>query len=152
MKLRNLLRRLARDRRGASVTELALAAPLFALFAAGIIDFGEGLSERFSLQQSVNRTLELLQAGPVEGDAESNEVGYDFLVTEAASAAGVPESSVTMRQWLECDNAPQPEFGGDCEVGQETARYIQLSIDKLHEGRFFFGGRTMTASAAVRIQ
>ncbi len=146
------IRRLAPDEGGASLTELALVAPVLALFVTGIIDLGQGLSERFTLQQAVNRSLELLQAGPLEGDADADDVDYSDLITEAAAAANVPRENVRLRRWLECDNAPQANYSGNCDLGQETARYIELRVDKTFSGRFFLDGYPMVAAAAMRIQ
>ena len=147
-----LLRRLARDRRGASLTELALATPLLVLFLTGMIDLGQGLSERFTMQQAVNRSLELLQAGPLEADADAEDVDYSMLVTEAANAADVPRESVILTRWRECNNVRQNDYGGSCDMGEETARYLQLRIDKSFEGTFFLDGYPMSASASLRIQ
>lgn len=146
------LARLAGDTRGASLTELALVLPLLFLFFGGIIDFGQGLSERFTMQQAVNRSLELLQAGPLEGDAGSDGVDYSPLIAEAAAAANVPPENVTLRRWLECDNAPQPDFDDDCDMGEDTARYLQLRIEKECEGWMFLGDYQLTATGAMRIQ
>lgn len=151
-RLRGFIRRLRRDRRGASLTELALATPLLVLFLTGIIDLGQGLSERFSLQQSVNRSLELVQAGPLEGDADSDDVDYGFVRTEAAAAAGVPAANVTLARWRECDNVRQDDYAGSCDHGAETARYLQLRIEKTYDAMFFLDGYVMAAEAAVRIQ
>lgn len=152
MRPRAALARLAGDTRGASLTELALVAPLLFVFFAGIIDFGQGLSERFTMQQAVNRSLELLQAGPLEADADSDEVDYSPLIAEAAAAADVPPENVTLRRWLECDNAPQPDFDGDCDAGEDKARYLQLRIEKEYEGWLFLDGYQMAATGAMRIQ
>ena len=151
-RLAEMLGRLGRESRGASITELALAAPLLTLFVTGAIDLGDGLSQRFTLQQAVDRSLEMLQAGPIEADADADEVDYSFLVNEAAAAAGVPASQVTLRKWLECDNAPRTDYDDSCDVGEETARYIELRIDKVYDGQFFLGDYPMTATAAMRIQ
>jgi len=149
---RAALVRLARDTRGASLTELALVTPLLFVFFAGIIDLGQGLSERFTMQQAVNRSLELLQAGPQEADAESDQVDYSYLTAEAAAAADVPPENVTLRRWLECDNVPQPDFAGDCDADEDTARYLQLRIEKEYEGWLFLDGYRMAATGAMRIQ
>lgn len=148
----SLLGHLRRDRRGASLTELALATPLLVLFLTGMIDLGQGLSERFTMQQAVNRSLELLQAGPLEADAEAEDVDYSHLVAEAASAAGVPRENVAVTRWRECDNVRQNDYAGSCDMGEETARYLQLRIDKAFEGMFFLDGYPMSASASLRIQ
>ena len=152
LRLARLLRGIGRDLRGASVTELALAVPVMTLFVTGSIDLGQGISERFTLQQSVGRSLEILQAGPIQGSANSNDVDYNFLIDEAAEAAGVQASQVTLTRWLECDNERKDDYGDSCDVGEETARYLQLRVDKVFHGQFFLGDRPMSATAAVRIQ
>ena len=150
--LRAAGRRLALDQRGASLVELAFAVPLLVVFLTGIIDLGQGLSERFTLQQAVSRSLELLQAGPLEGDADDEDVDFSHLVTEAAAAAGVPRGNVTVQRWRECDNVVEAHYEGSCDLGEETARYLRLRIDKTFQGKFFLGNYPMTASGAVRIQ
>ncbi len=152
MRIGMLIARLAADRRGTSVTELALIAPLLTLFVTGLVDVGQGMAERFVMQQAVSRSLEQLQAGPLEGDADSDDVDTSFLVTEAAAAAGVPPANVSVRRWLECANEPQPDYGENCDFGDETARYLELRIDKVYQARFFLGEHPLTAAAAVRIQ
>ena len=146
------LLRLARDRRGISITELAFAAPLLTLFVTGSIDLGQGLSERFSLQQAVNRSLEMVQAGPIQGDANSNDVDYSFLADEAARTAGVSPSQVTLQRWLECDHVRQTDYTDHCDAGEETSRYLQLRVDKAYAGSFFLRNYPMSAMASVRIQ
>ena len=147
-----LIRRIGADRRGTSVVELAFVAPLLTLFLTGLIDVGEGMAQRFTIQQAVNRSLEQLQAGPLEGDAESSDIDYSFLAADAAASAGVSPSDVSVRRWLECDNEPMPDYNGTCDTDEETARYLELRIDKVYEARFFLGDYPLTASAAVRIQ
>jgi Flp pilus assembly pilin Flp len=146
------LRRLVADQCGASVTELALIAPVLTLFVTGAIDLGEGLSARFSLQQSVNRSLEILQAGPVQGASNSDQTDFSYLINETATTAGVPASQVTMRQWLECDNVPKSRYDDTCDAGQETARYLQLRVNKTFQAHFFLGAYPISAEASVRIQ
>jgi len=146
------LRRLGADRKGASIAELALIAPVLTLFVTGAIDLGEGLSARFSLQQAVNRSLEILQSGPAQGANNSDQADFSYLITETANAAGVPASQVTMRQWLECDNVPKPRYDDTCNAGQETARYLQLRVTKTFQAHFFLGAYPISAEASVRTQ
>lgn len=108
-----------RNERGTSVIELAVAAPVLLLFVAGLTDLGRGLSERYRLQQAVNRSLEMAQTGR-DGD-------YAFLVQEAAAAAGVPEANVVQQQWLECDGVKML-WTEECNTGSESARYVKLTI------------------------
>jgi Flp pilus assembly pilin Flp len=146
------LRALERDERGASLVEFGFAVPFLALLVTGVIDVSTGLSERFMLQQAVNRGFELLQAQPPSADAEASEIDYGFVRTEAAAAAGVPVVQVTLNKWLECDGVKQSNFDGTCPEDQEIARYLELRISKTFDGQFFLDNYPMEARGAVRVQ
>ena len=143
---------LARDERGTSLIEFGFLAPFLALLTMGIIDLSRGLAERFTIQQAVNRSLELVQARPAVADADDNEVDYSYVRTEAATAAGVDEDQVTLTHWLECDGVEQQEYTGTCASGEDTARYLRVRIVKDFEGEFYFDTIPMAASGALRIQ
>lgn len=118
--LLSLFVRIMRSERGTSVIELAVAAPVLLMFLVGVTDLGRGLTERYRLQQAVNRTLEMAQTGR-DGD-------YAFLATEAASAAGVPASNVVQEQWVECGGGgTKRTWDEDCNGGA-TARFVKLTI------------------------
>ncbi len=154
--LRNHLRDLAGDRRGFSAVEFAFLAPVLLLFVIGIGDLGRGLSERHALQQAANRTLELAHLGTRQAD-------YSYLIPEAATAAGVPETDVTLRQWLECngDSTSPLAFGASCPSGQQISRYITLTIRSRFIPMFSNmgyltvlpdGSVPLTAEASLRVQ
>ncbi len=143
---------LAGDRRGTSVVEMGFLAPVLGMLVMGVIDLGQGLSERYTLQQSVNRSIELLHANPPEGDATSNDVDYSYLVAQAAEAADVPTSQVTLTRWLQCAGIKAASYTGTCASGQDTARYLELRIDKDFDANFFLGTMPMVATGAIRIQ
>jgi Flp pilus assembly protein TadG len=120
-------RRLARDERGVSIVEFGLFFPILALMLLGTIDFGRGLATKFKLDQATQRTIELASlAGRAQAD-------YSFLVPEAVNASGVPTSQVRLGQWLECRTASgatrrEASFSGTCQTGEQTARYITITI------------------------
>lgn len=145
-------RRLRGDARGVSMVEFGLLAPFLGLLVAGMIDLGQGLSERFTLQQAVNQGLEMLHSATPEAGADESSIDYSFVRTEAAAAAGVPIGQVEMTQWLECEGVRQDEFDGTCEDDEEVARYIHLSIEKNYTGSLFLGEVEMAATGAVRVQ
>ena len=146
-----LLARLRRDECGASLIEFGLLAPVLALLLGGMIDLSEGLSERFKIQQAVNRSLEQVLAMPPQADFNKKDVDYNFLVTEAQNAAG-STATVTLTKWLECDGTKQSSWDGACAQGQDTARYVHLQVVKTFNGFFFMRSRQMTATGAVRVQ
>ena len=145
-------RLLARDERGTSLIEFGFLAPFLALLTMGIIDLSRGLSERFTLQQAVNRSLELVQARPAVAGADETDVNYDFVIAEAVRAAGVEEDQVELSRWRECDGVEEDDYEGTCADGEDSARYLRIRIDKDFEGEFYFDTIPMSATGALRIQ
>jgi Flp pilus assembly protein TadG len=147
------LRGLLGDERGATIIEFAAVAPVLAIFVVGISDVSRGYSERLTLQQAANRTLELAHLG-------STTQNYNFLIPEAAAAAGVPESSVELESWLECEGT-RKLYTDVCADGEQIARYIKLSISKSFKPLFSSAGYSnvaadgsvpMKADASLRVQ
>jgi Flp pilus assembly pilin Flp len=150
---------IARDERGATIIEFGLLAPVLALFVMGIIDVSRGLSERFSLEQAVGRSLELVQsrnaAPAVQEEGDTPEDAYQFAVDEAKAAAG-PGAVVTPTLWRECDGVETTPFEENCDdnadgTPKDTARYLKIRITKTFQGEYFLGATTMVASGSVRI-
>ena len=141
---------LAGDERGATIVEFGFLTPVLALFVMGIIDLSRGLSERFTLQQAVNRSLELVQAQPVVAD-EDGELDFSFVKAEAMRSADVPEDQVEVDDWLECDGE-EKDPDETCDAGEDTARYLRVRITDNFEGQFFLGTTPMVATGALRIQ
>jgi Flp pilus assembly protein TadG len=145
--------RLAKQDRAIAAVELGIAAPVILLLFVGISDLSRGYSERFELQQAANRTLELAHLGTTTGN-------YNFLAAEAATAAGVPQSSVTLESWLECDGTRSANYTDTCGDGQQIARYITLTIRSRFQPTFgmeFLGAEPdgtvpLTATASLRVQ
>ena len=124
-----LLQRLKNDLGGVSIIEWALALPLVSVVLLGVVDVSSCYSAQLSLQQAAARAIERAQ---VSGSASD----YSFIRQEAASAAGVPISQVTLEQWLECNQVRQSASVQSCPSGQATARYVQVSIDATYSPVF----------------
>jgi Flp pilus assembly protein TadG len=157
--MRRLPAFLARDQRGATVIEFGFLAPVLALFVMGIIDLSRSLSERFTLEQAVGRSLELVQsrnADPVVvEDGETPEQAYQFAVDEAEAAAGAG-AVVTTALWRECDGVETAPFKGSCPAhadgsASHTARYLKIYVSKTFQGEYFLGATPMLASGSVRV-
>src|SRR5688572_30047213 len=110
--MRRLLASLRRDERGASVLEIGLFAPILAGMLIGVTDMSMGYARKLAVEQATFRALERVQLGTVQTD-------YSFVTTEAATAAGVPVSQVTLDTWRECDRTRQSTFEGVCNTGEE---------------------------------
>jgi len=145
------------DRRGASVIELALIAPVLCIMLAGVIDLSMGLSSRLSLEQGAYRALERVSVA-------NSAVDFAYLRAEAAEAAGVPEGQVRVENWLECNRVRQGNYDSTCPSGQMTSRYVEITINSTFSPSFPWGplGRSfgmapngripVTAVAAVRLR
>lgn len=143
--------KLAADERGTSMVELGIIVPFLALLVAGIIDVSMGLSARFSLQQAVGRSLELVQASPPKAGEDDSDISYEYIKTEAAAAAGTG-STVTLTRWRECNGVKKDDFKASCADGEETARYIEINIKKNYVGTLFLKTVPMEAEGTVRVQ
>jgi Flp pilus assembly protein TadG len=152
---------LARDNRGASIIELALAAPFMATLIIGMVDISRGYSAKVQLTQSAQRAIEKAMQGKKTTDL------YDTLQAEAASAAGVATSAVTVKYWLECNGVSQytsaatmtADYDKVCSSGT-YARYVSVDITKTYSPMFGTkwagantdGTYTLHGKAAIRVQ
>ena len=143
---------LGADQRGVSTVEFAIFLPLLATLITGAIDLGQGLSRQFTLQQAVDRSLEMVQGRQSSATNTGTQVDYSFIRTEAAAAANVPLDKVTFRKWLECDEVEQTDYETICEDGVESARYLELRITTTYESTILFTKLPMAVRGAVRIQ
>lgn len=130
--MRSLLHILRDDRRGLGAVEFGLAAPFLGLLVIGISDYSRAIAARFALEQAANRTLEMAAVG-------SGASKFDYLKPEAAAAAGVPESAVTLTVWLECDGVKQGSYDNVCGNTQSLTRYVQIAIDATYTPMFAYG-------------
>jgi Flp pilus assembly protein TadG len=114
--------RISRDDRGASIIELALVAPILASLLIGMVDMSRAYSYKLKLEQSAQRAIEKVQ------QYQSTTSTYGTLQSEAADAAGVPASDVTIDYWLECDGSRQSDYNTSCSGTQTYARWVTVSV------------------------
>jgi Flp pilus assembly protein TadG len=150
--LASILRRLRRDRRGASIIELALALPVLSIMVVGLVDMASLFSAQLSLQQAAARSLERVQVN-------GTTTNLAFVKTEAAAAAGVPESQVTVETWLECENVRQATTVTVCPGTADAGKYVKVTIASSYVPFFTYsplgtrqanGSVALSAAASVR--
>jgi Flp pilus assembly protein TadG len=134
MPARNWLGALRGDQRGAAVMELALVAPIFATMLIGMVDIGRGYSMKLQLEQAAQRAIEKVMNG------QADKTSAAALKTEAATTAGVAETSVIVDYWLECNSARQSSYDTTCDSGSGVSgggssgaisrRYLTVQISK----------------------
>jgi hypothetical protein len=145
--------------RGVATIELAILAPFLALMIVGMSDMALGYSAKLALEQAATRTAQL---GSIQGPRDNE---YQYLRGEAALAANVPVSNVTLDLWLECNGQRQTAYPGSCVGGQQIARYFSIAMTGTYRPLLewgslarFYGGRNMggtvviTGAAIARVQ
>jgi Flp pilus assembly protein TadG len=147
-----LLLRLARDRRGASIIEMALALPVLSVMMLGLIDVASCYSAQMSIQQAAARSLERVQVSGSSTD-------FTYVKTEAAAAADVPVSQVTVETWLECDYVKQGTTVQSCSANQVASKYVKVTINSSYAPYFAYsplgtrqanGTVALSANSSVR--
>lgn len=149
--------RLLRSEDGSSVIEMALAAPFLALLLIGTVDMSRGYSTKLQLEQIAQRTIE-----KVQNTEYNNSTDKPLLQAEAAAAAGVSTSAVTVSSWLECNNSgTKLSFTASCtDSNHPFARYVEIRIQKTYTPMFSMrfagananGTYTLEGTAGVRVQ
>ena len=147
--------RLARDDRGASIVELALVVPVMASLLVGMVDLSRAYSHKLKLEQAAQRAIEKVQ------QYQASSSTYGTLQAEAAAAANVSSSNVTIDFWLECNGTRATDYNTVCTSGQTYARWVQVDVtgtftplfrSKLYPGANSNGTFTLHGIAGMRTQ
>jgi Flp pilus assembly protein TadG len=150
------LRNLGRDSRGVSVVEFAFIGPTIVLLILGVVDGARAVSAKLTLDQVVYRALEKAQVGTTQSD-------YDTFLKAEVTNAGIPAANATVSTWLQCDNETPIAITGTCDSGEQTTRYVQLTVTNTFApsfgyGKWFLGANASTglinlsSTASLRIQ
>ncbi len=151
----NKLRKLAADKRGTSLVEMALATPIFAALLTGMVDLSLAYSQKLQLEQAAQRSIERVM------NRQMSSTSYNTIKTEAADQADVPEDNVTVDFWLECNGTRQTDYDTSCTTGQIQARYLTVTVEKdflpIFGTKYFPGANddgtfTIQSEAGIRTQ
>jgi len=108
-------------KRGTATIELALVAPLLGTLVVGAVDFSNAFGRKLNLEQATQRAIEKVMQTtdtlPVE----------DVIKAEAATAAGIPTSNVTVTYQLECNEVAKPSYDDECTATERESRYIRVT-------------------------
>lgn len=158
---RRQLRNLLKDEGGASIIELAFAAPIMAALIMGMSDMALAYSTTVQLEQAAQRTIE-----KVENQKAVASSYNSALTAEAQSAmsdAGFTTgNTITPDSWLECGTSTTHlALTADCPNATDTvARYVSVRIQRsftpifsgLWPGTDANGNLTVAGYAQVRMQ
>lgn len=141
------LKALAQNTRGTSTIELALVFPIGLLLLLGAVDSSLAFAEKLRVEAAAARAVEQITAySRVKTD-------YTASIAEAAAAANVAASDVTLTYWLECNNVVQGSFTGSCaSASDQIARFVKVSIRGKFSPAVNYGGfLTTDANGFVRV-
>ena len=152
----SFLKAIAQNTRGTSTIELAFVFPIGLLLLLGAVDSSLAFAEKLRVEAAAARAIEQITAfSRVKTD-------YTASQAEAAAAANVAASDVTVTYWLECNNVVQSSFTGSCtSASDQIARYVKVSVrgkfsPAVNYGRFLTtdanGFVRVLGDASVRIQ
>lgn len=140
-------RNLVADDRGTALVEMALATPFMAATLMGMVDLSRAYSDKLRLEQAAQVAIERVM------NRQMTSTSYNTLKAEAASAAGVAQSAVTIDFWLQCDGTRQTNYDSSCTGTQVQARYISIEVQKDFMPTFgtkYFPGANTDGSYTIR--
>ena len=150
------VRQIALSSKGTSTVELALIFPIGMALLLGAVDASLGFAEQLRVEAAAARAIEQITA------YSRVQTNYTTSRSEAAAAANVNVSDVTVDNWLECNNVRQSSFIGTCpNNSDQIARFVRVDIRGKFEpvinyGRFLTtdsnGFVRVTGDASARIQ
>jgi Flp pilus assembly protein TadG len=137
-----------RDATGTSTLELALILPIAMFLVLGAIDSSLAFAEKLRVEAAAARAIEQITAySRVNTD-------YSGSRTEAAAAAGVDVSDVTVTYWLECGNVVQSSFTATCaNSSDQIARFVKVAVSGKFEPVMNYGDFLQAdGDGVVRVQ
>ena len=138
LKLEKVSRSCRRNRSGAAVVEFAIVAPVFFLLVFGMIEYG-----RMVMVQQVitNASREGARVGVLDGATTAN---VQTAVQNYLTAARIPTASAT----INCTPSPPSNAG----YGQPVTVTVSIPFSNVSwlPTPLFLGGRTLTATSAMR--
>jgi len=155
-----MMKRLFADPTGNSTVELAIIMPVLVLLTCLAGDVAMAFKAKIALQRAAERTAQLATAGGYTSDTTNSSAAYNNLAADAAAAAGVSTSNVTVTPTLVCDSTPQttPDY---CTSTQQQKRYVAITISGTYtpmfaklapSSKWSSSGIAITGSSSVRLQ
>ena len=149
----NLPRKLARNQRGSVIIELAFIAPILATMIVGIVDLSAAYGRKLVLEQAAQRAVEKIMQTTGEDTVD------DTIRNEAAAAAGIPVSQVSVAFTMTCAGV-STNYATQCTDNSTEVRYIEISlwdtytpiIPATFTGMNSDGTYTLTAKNGIRTQ
>ncbi len=158
------LGQLSRDRRGASVIELAMVAPVLAMMVMGVTDISNAYGRKLQIEQAAQRAIEKVMQTTGENTPEDTikvEAMCQFNGVDAetgdCNTAPLTADDITVEYTLTCDTT-DTEYNLDCAPGEVEVRYITATVTTtytplfpVHWGTDTDGTYHLSVTAGVRV-
>lgn len=138
-----ILKHILRDNRGTGAMELALILPVLMLLTVGMVDISRVVAARIDAEQAAQRGTDFALA------VRPTSANGTYIRNEAATAAGVPTSDVTVEIFLECNGTKQSSFTSICSHTQDQARFVSVAVDRDVDFLFDWGALASLFGTAV---
>jgi Flp pilus assembly protein TadG len=174
--MRQIMRRIVRQERGAVVIELALIAPILTTMIIGVVDISNAYSQKLTLEQGAQRAIEKMlqtsqettvdQSLQDEVVCQVNGTQTDEDGVESCKTGLITTDDVTVTDRLECidaDGTSQVSIGADalkdCDDDQTETRYVSVAVTSVYAPMFPIhfsgynsakGGYPINVTAGVR--
>ena len=144
----NFAKQILRNSNGTSTVELALIFPVGMALMLGAVDASLAFAEQLRVEGAAARAIEQIT------DYSRVQTNYTASRAEAAAAANVNVSDVTVTNWLECNNVRQGSFTGTCpNNSDQIARFVKVAISGRFEPVINYGGfLEADGNGIVRVQ
>ena len=154
---------LARDRKGAAVIELALAAPVLAMMVIGVTDISVAYGKKLELEQAAQRAIE--KVGQTTGeDTPTDTIKKEAVCQYNGTTTGgtcrtapITNANVVVEYSLKC-NGVVTAYTSDCTAGQTEIRYITATVSDNYAPMFDLNFNTeddgtyhLVGTAGVRV-
>ena len=137
--------RIARDKRGAVIVELAIVAPVLALLVIGVVDMSNAFSRKLGLEQGAQRALEKIMQTTDDTTVEKTLANEAVCQVNGMNSDGscktspITTSNVTVTYRLECTDSagsttaqsntdPDVFNAYKCPTGSTEARFISVRV------------------------
>ena len=133
---------------GTSTIELAVVFPVGMVLMLGAVDTSMGFAEKLRVETAAARAVEQVTA------YSRVQTNYSLSRSEAAAAANVPVTDVTVTNWLECNDEITTPFTGTCpNSSDQIARFVRVAVRGKFEPSLNFRGFLNTdADGFVRME
>lgn len=119
-----LLRRLARDNRGAMLIETAIVSPVLIILALGSYDVGRLLTRQLELQGGVAEAESIILAANAGASTNKAEIA-----SELKSSLSLADGEVTVAMLYRCNaNTTLVESSDDCNEDDVISSYVRITL------------------------